>query len=222
MLYLASLQHLLKRFNRILRQLQCLFRNCQDVVIVDGVERCFALDLTSFFKVDAIDSHLQPDVILLMIFEHLHWWVFFCIFEKISGIISQIQPSMFRFPYLKSYNLVFVVLIVLLQTVEERTLLKVRQIDVALTQLRYCWWFLNLLELFEIDPLLPEWKIEDIVVQIPWYLKITRLPGVHLPIWLVGYDPINWALMFAVVREGAGLGAFGRLLEGNDVVGVGL
>ena len=45
---------------------------------------------------------------------------------------------MFRFPYLKSYNLVFVVLIVLLQTVEERTLLKVRQIDVALTQLRYC------------------------------------------------------------------------------------
>lgn len=28
--------------------------------------------------------------------------------------------------------------------------------------------------------------------------------------------------MFAVVREGAGLGAFGRLLEGNDVVGVGL
>ena len=28
--------------------------------------------------------------------------------------------------------------------------------------------------------------------------------------------------MFAIVREGAGLGAFGCLLEGNDVVGVGL
>ena len=39
---------------------------------MDGVEWCFAFYFTSFFKVDAIDSHLQQDVVLLVVFEDLH------------------------------------------------------------------------------------------------------------------------------------------------------